>query len=276
MRKYIIVIGDSRKVLKRIKNNSVHLVVTSPPYWFLERYSQQEGDLSRIDDREEFFNELSNVWKECHRILVPGGYLICEFEDIPIGSTIVGFPREICIVGDMVNSIERSGLYLIARLIWKKFKAGAALTKFQYLLYGNLKNGKYDPRFCANFAYVFVFKKEGERKVERDFTESEWKEWADGVWYIENPVSKEESESIAGGSVFPVELIKRLIKIYTKPGDIVLDPFLGTGTTMKAAFELKRKCIGIEVRKEMLPIIKKKVGFGTQDLTEEVKWEVIE
>ena len=75
---------------------------------------------------------------------------------------------------------------------------------------------------------------------------------------------------------YPVEFAKRCIKIYSNPGDMILEPFLGTGTTMKAAYETGRNCTGYEVLQRMLPIIKNKVNFGAQDLFEEINWEVID
>ena len=273
---YKIIMSDSRNMAE-VEDGSVQLVITSPPYWYLVRFSEDgdvgaENDLSRITDREKFFAELSKVWKECYRVLKRGGYLVCEWEDIPVGSWKYGYPREICIAGDMINSIERVGLSLISRWIWKKFGAGAVQSKFQYTLYPSLT--KADPRAIANWAYCFVFKKRGgSRPSKLDFTREDWKSWCDGVWYIENPSS--QSAGISGGAVFPYELVRRFMKIYSLPRDLILDPFLGTGTTMKVAYDLDRSCIGYEVLQKMLPIIKKKVGFGRQKLFSKVKWEVI-
>jgi len=268
--------GDARERLKEIQSNFVSLTVTSPPYWYLERFTTEKedvfkGDLSRIKDRRTFFVELGKVWKQVYRVTKNGGYLAVEWEDIPIGSKIYGYPREICICGDMVESVESAGFYLVGRWIWKKFEAGASLEKFQYVLYSNLSRNI--PRPCSNWAYVFVFRKMGVEKTRiLDFTKDEWKEWADGVWRIENP--SVDAHGIEGGAVFPVELVKRLIKIYTRPYQVVLDPFLGTGTTMKAAFLTNRSCIGVEVNLKMRDIIKRKVGWNQSAIDGgEIVWE---
>ena len=266
--------------MSEVQNNTVDLVVTSPPYATLDVFSKEgdkgsEFDLSRYHNLRTFFTEISKVWKECERVLRPGGILICEFEDYPPGSRYFGYPREICLCGPMVESIEKSGLALISRWFIKKFEAGLALNKFQYTMYSNLKNAT--PRAVANIAYAFAFQKReynlspASRKL--DFTRDEWKEWSDGLWNI-NFIGT--GLDISGGATYPVEFAKRCIRIYTNPGDVVLDPFGGTGTTMRAAFELGRSCVLYEVLERMLPTIKQKVQFGTQDMFEKVAWEVLD
>ena len=274
---YKIVIGSSED-MSEIEDNSVQLIMTSPPYHNLVVFSdgKEKGsteDLSRAKTQETFFKRLGNVWKECYRVLKRGGYLVCQWEDIPTGSWTYGYPREICLVGPMVKSIEDTGLVLISRWFWKKFATGAILSKFQYALHGNLT--KSDPRAISNIAYAFAFKKRGGSRPDKlDFTKEEWTEWCDGFWYIENPSS--QADGLASGAVFAEELVRRFIKIYSVPGDMILDCFLGTGTTMKVAFEQDRSCIGYEVLPRMLRIIKKKVGYGKQKVFEEITWSIVE
>lgn len=269
-------IGDSRD-MSEVEDNSVQLVVTSPPYHDLIVFSdgKEEGskeDLSRAKTQEVFFEELGKVWSECYRVLKRGGYLVCEWEDNPVGSRIYGYPREICYTGPMVKSIEDAGLGLISRWFWRKFETGAILSKFQYTLHGNLT--KSDPRAIANIAYAFAFKKRGgSRPAKLDFTKEEWTKWCDGVWRIENPSSR--VEDLAGGAVFPEELVLRFIKIYSVPEDLILDCFLGTGTTMKVAFEQDRSCIGYEVLPRMLETIKKRVTYGRHKVFEKVDWSIV-
>jgi len=278
--KYTIIIGDSRS-LKDVESNSVSYIATSPPYWTLDVFSQKgeagwERDLSQIKGARQFFDEIAKVWAECFRVLKPGGYFTCEWEDFPPASRFYGYPREICLAGPMISSIEKSGLYLISRVIWKKFQSGVALTKFQYTMYDNLRES--DPRAVANWAYVFTFKKKELVKSSKrlDFNRVNWKDWSDGVWYIEAG-SSGVTGAISGGAVFPVELVERLIRIYSYKGDLVLDPFGGTGTTMKAARNLGRSCTICEALPRMLPVIKEKVGYGIQSLTDEqIEWKVVE
>jgi DNA modification methylase len=277
MRYYKIVIGDSRH-MEEVQNNSVDFIVTSPPYATLDVFSKgeekgSEDDLSRYHSFKSFFQEIAKTWAECERVLRPGGVLVCEWEDYPVGSRYFGYLKEICLCGDMVRSIEKSGLVLISRWFIRKFGPGVALQKFPYTMYEGLKNTY--PRAIANVAYAFAFYKQEYKPKPRklDFKREDWAEWSDGLWNINFLGS---GLDISGGATYPVEFAKRCIKIYTNPGDVVLDPFLGTGTTMKAAFELGRSCVGFEVLERMLPIIKDKVQFGTQDLYEPVQWEVID
>jgi DNA modification methylase len=278
MRYYKIVIGDSR-TMPEVQSNTVDFIVTSPPYWTLDVFSKEgdvgsEFDISRYHSQRTFFSEIAKTWKECERVLRPGGILICEWEDYPPGSRYCGYPREICLCGPMVDSIEKSGLVLISRWFVRKFEPGVALEKFQYTMYSNLKSSI--PRAIANVAYAFAFyKKEYTlRPIVRklDFTREEWEAWSDGVWNISFMGT---GLDISGGATYPVEFAKRCIKVFTNPGDIVLDPFLGTATTMKAAFQLGRSCIGFEVLERMLPTIRSKVGYGTQDMFEPIQWEIV-
>ena len=215
--------------MEEVQNNSVDLVVTSPPYGTLDVFSKEgekgsEFDLSRYHSLRTFFSEISKTWSECERVLRPGGVLICEWEDYPVGSRYYGYPREICLCGDMVKSIEKSGLCLISRWVVKKYESGVALTKFQYTMYDNLR--QCTPRAVSNWAYVFAFyKREYKSRPHKiDFTREQWQEWSDGVWNINFQGS---GLDISGGATYPVEFAKRCMKIYSNPGDVVLDPFLG-------------------------------------------------
>lgn len=272
MRNYKIVIGNSNNMTE-VEDRSVDLTVTSPPYLDLVKFRDTvEGELSQIKDRKPFFEGIKLNFEEVYRVTKPGGIFVLEVEDYPVGSDFYGYPREICLIGDFVNCVESTGFYLISRWFWKKFQAGSALQKFRYLTYSNLRNS--DPRAVVNIAYCFAFKKRTKFNKPRklDFTVQDWRIWSDGIWYIENPVTELE----AGEAVFCPELARRFIKLYTNKGDTVLDPFLGTGTVMKVAYENERNCIGYEIRPSMLPKIQRKVGFGQTPLFEEVSWEVIE
>jgi DNA modification methylase len=273
---YKIILGDSRH-MEEVQTSSVKMIVTSPPYGTLDVFSKEgdvgtEFDLSRYHNLKTFFQEIAKTWKECERVLMPGGVLIVEWEDYPVGSRYYGYPREICLAGPMVESVEKSGLALISRWYLKKFEAGVALKKFQYTMYDNLRSST--PRAIANIAYAFAFYKYDYKPSPRklDFTRKDWGEWSDGIWNI-NFIGS--GLDISGGATFPVEFAKRCIRIYSNPGDVVLEPFLGTGTTMRAAFELGRNCIGYEVLERMLPTIKTKVGFNAQNLFDQVHWEVV-
>lgn len=277
---YKIIIGDSR-YMKELKDNSIDLIVTSPPYWLITTYTTKESDelkadISRIADRKAFFYELTKVWKECYRVLKPGKYFALNFADTAVGSRMTGFPRQYCNAGEYYNSVEKAGFYLINEWIWKKYNPAVIINKAKYALYENPTSK--DIRSVMNWEYIHIYKKYGESKTRiLDYTKDEWIEWSDGIWYIEASREKEFGEYATEAAIFPVDLPKRLIKIYSSPKDVILDPFLGSGTTMLAAKETNRSCVGYEIRRELLPIIKKKVGYGEQKLMgEDINWEIIE
>lgn len=261
---YRIVIGDSRD-MSLVESSSVDFVVTSPPYWNVISFNHPK-DIGSIVDRSKFFEELGKVWSECYRVLKPGGHLAVNFAD----SYMLSGKIE-CIVPDMLKSMPKE-FVLQNRLIWRKYESGAGIVRFPLVDYKNVASGAVEPMNLMNWEYVFVWKKPGRRDWKFELSRSEWVEYCDGVWYIDASAEAGASEVIPGGAVFPVELPKRLIRTYTQKGDVVLDPFGGTGTTMLAAFQTRRSCWLYEVRAEMLPIIKKKVLYGQRRFGETDEW----
>ena len=268
---YKVIIGDSRD-MHEIPDNSVHLIVTSPPYWNLEQYSMAtvDGDLGRIHDKDEFFRELRKVWKECYRVLVPGGKLVNIFRNINVGKRVRGHPCMINLYGPMVDSLESVGFIFYTEWISKVPFRLIPLSKVMDRTYGN--RDKNEIRSLYNYDYCTVFKKGVENRiVSVDVSKKEWYFMVDGVWEIWN-IGGTKFSKTAQGAAHPVKLFERFIKMYTEPGDVVLDPFLGTGTAVLAAYNLGRSAIGYEVRPEMEDIIKKKVNFGQGNLFGKVKW----
>lgn len=274
MLKYMIVIGDSRN-MSEIDDNSVHLVVTSPPYWNLEQYSTVgrdplNADLGRIQDKDKFFEELKKVWKECYRVLVPGGKLVNIFRNINVGRRVYGYPRMINLYGPMIESLESVGFIFLTEWIAKVPFILVPFSKVMDRTYGN--KDKTEVRSLYNYDYCVVFKKGVDKRiVDVEVSKKEWYYVVDGVWEIRDVGGTKYSEYVQGAA-HPVKLFERFIRIYTNPGDVVLDPFLGTGTAILAAFNLNRSAIGYEVRPEMEDIIKKKVGFGSRKIDKDVKW----
>ena len=271
---YTIIIGDSRN-MEEIPNNSVHLVVTSPPYWNLEQYSTVgrdplNADLGRIQDKDEFFRELTKVWRECYRVLVPGGKLVCIFRNINVGSRVFGYPRMINLYGPMVESLEIAGFIFLTEWISKVPFRLIPFRKVMDRTYGN--RDKTEVRSLYNYDYCVVFKKGVDKRIVNvDVSKDEWYYIVDGVWEVWDIGGTEYSEYVQGAA-HPVKLFEQFIRIYTEPGEVVLDPFLGTGTAVLAAFNLDRSGVGYEVRPEMESIIKKKVKFGSKKLNAEVRW----
>ena len=269
VRRYILLIGDARERLKEVEPESVNLVVTSPPYAWEFRFGNSRQQLGEIWNTKLFFQELTKVWKLCYRALVPGGYMAIIFADIPDARKLYGKYMIEPLVNHMINSMTTANFDLVSEWIWRKYEAGAALRIRPYLAYSQMITGKFIPKSAQNWEYVYVWRKpSGIDQPVMDVTDEEWMEAVDGVWNI--PYGVEDRDP----ACFPIELARRLMKIYTKPGAVVLDPFLGSGTTMRAAFDLNRSCIGIEVEESRIPRIKEKTRWGTQPLSGRVVWEI--
>jgi site-specific DNA-methyltransferase (adenine-specific) len=252
----LIITGDSRK-MKELKDESVHLVITSPPYWQLKDY----GDKNQIgfnDTYEDYINNLNLVWNECYRALHKGCRLCVNIGDQFARSVYYGRYKVIPIREEIIKFCETIGFDYMGAVIWQKVTTcnttgGATIMgSFPYPRNGILK---------LDYEFILIFKKLGDPpKVSREakgkskLTIDEWNEYFSGHW---NFPGERQDRHLA---MFPEELPKRLIKMFSFVGDTVLDPFLGSGTTCLAARNLGRNSIGYEINKDFLPVIKNKVG----------------
>jgi site-specific DNA-methyltransferase (adenine-specific) len=255
--KTTIIIGDSRK-MNELKNESVHLVVTSPPYWQLKDY----GNGSQIgfnDSYEDYINNLNLVWKECYRVLHRGCRLCVNIGDQFARSVYYGRYKVIPIREEIIKFCETIGFDYMGAIIWQKVTTcnttgGATIMgSFPYPRNGIIK---------LDYEFILIFKKLGDPpKVSKDIKEKskltlkEWNEYFYGHW---NFSGERQNKHLA---MFPEELPKRLIKMFSFVEDTVLDPFLGSGTTCLAAKNLGRISIGYEVNEDFLPIIKEKLNI---------------
>ena len=253
--KTTIIIGDSRK-MEELKDESVHLVITSPPYWQLKDY----GNSSQIgfnDSYEDYINNLNLVWKECYWVLHKGCRLCINIGDQFARSVYYGRYKVIPIREEIIKFCETIGFDYMGAIIWQKVTTcnttgGATIMgSFPYPRNGIIK---------LDYEFILIFKKLGEPpKVSREIKErsklttEEWNEYFYGHW---NFSGERQNKHLA---MFPEELPKRLIKMFSFVGDTVLDPFLGSGTTCLCAKKLGRNSVGYEINKDFLPIIKEKV-----------------
>ncbi len=254
--KTTIVIGDSRR-MEELKDESVHLAITSPPYWQLKDY----GNGSQIgfnDTYEDYINNLNLVWKECYRVLHKGCRLCVNIGDQFARSVYYGRYKIIPIREEIIRFCETIGFDYMGAVIWQKVTTcnttgGASIMgSFPYPRNGIIK---------LDYEFILIFKKLGESpKVDRDIKEKskltteEWNQYFYGHW---NFAGERQDKHLA---MFPEELPKRLIKMFSFVGDMVLDPFLGSGTTCLAANKLGRDSVGYEINKDYLPVIKEKLG----------------
>ena len=267
-----VIIGDSRNMAE-LKNNSVHLVITSPPYWQLKDY----GSLDQIgfnDSYENYINNLNLVWKECFRVLNDGCRLCINIGDQFARSVYYGRYKIIPIRTEIIKFCETISFDYMGAIIWQKATTmnttgGATIMgSFPYPRNGIIK---------LDYEFILIFKKLGvspfvskEIKEESKMSKDEWNQYFNGHW---NFNGAKQDKHLA---MFPEELPKRLIKMFSFVGDNVLDPFLGSGTTTLAAKNLNRNSVGYEINNNYLPTIKEKIGATKDDLFKNVAFEFID
>jgi len=259
-------LGDSRR-LPGLKNESVHLVLTSPPYWTLKRYRQSDGQMGDIVSYEEFLAELDKVWKRCYDALIPGGRLICVVGDVCLSRRKnAGRHTVVPLHASIQERCRKIGFDNLAPVIWHKI-ANAAYEVEN----GSTFLGKpYEPNAVIknDVEFILMERKPGgyrtpslaARALSLISVENH-KKWFQQVW-----------TGLTGASTryhpapFPFELANRLIRMFSFVGDTVLDPFMGTGTTIVAAAKSGRNSIGWEVDPEYFEHAEKRIRRDTASL----------
>lgn len=240
--------GDARD-LTFMEDESVHLVVTSPPYWNLKRYNENPDQLGHVQDYEAFLNELEKVWRHVFRILVPGGRLVCVVGDVCVARRDFGRHLVFPLHADICVICRRLGFDNLNPIIWHKISnASYEVTNGSKFL------GKpYEPNAIIKNDMEFILmqrKPGGYRRpttAQRDasrISKEEFNRWFQQIWNLTGASTKHHP------APFPLELATRLVRMFSFSGDTVLDPFCGSGTTMVAAFRTGRNSIGIEIDPE--------------------------
>ncbi len=252
-----IVIGDSRWMAE-VETGSVDLVVTSPPYWHLKDYGGP-GQIGHGQSLHEYLQDLYRVWRECSRVLRPGGRLCVNVGDQFARAAVYGRYKIIPLHAEIIGQEEHLGFDFLGSIIWQKkttmHTTGGAPVMGSYPF---PPNGLIE----IDYEFILIFKKPGPPKsVSREVKEAsrlsreEWKEYFAGHWRF--------GGARQGGheAMFPEELPRRLIRMFSFVGDTVLDPFVGSGTTVKAALDLGRNAWGYEINDAFLSILKEKLGM---------------
>jgi len=255
--------------MAEVDEKTVHLIITSPPYWQLKDYGSAD-QIGFNDSYEDYINNLNLVWAECHRVLYDGCRLCINIGDQFARSVYYGRYKVIPIRTEIIKFCETLGFDYMGAIIWQKpttmnTTGGATVMgSFPYPRNGIIK---------IDYEFILIFKKPGDSpKVSKEIKEQsklskeEWNEYFSGHWNFNG------EKQIQHLAMFPEELPKRLIKMFSFVGDTVLDPFLGSGTTILAAKNLNRNSVGYEINSEFLPIIKEKVGIN--QLSTLAKFEV--
>lgn len=255
MTEHRIIFGDSRS-LNQIEDKSVQLIITSPPYWQLKDYGTDD-QIGFNDSYEDYINNLNLVWKECDRVLADGCRLCINIGDQFARSVYYGRYKVIPIRTEIIRFCESLGMDYMGAIIWQKTTTmntsggGAIMGSFPYPRNGILK---------MDYEFILLFKKLGnapkptkEQKEQSAMTKEEWGQYFSSHW---NFNGVKQTGHIA---MFPEELPKRLIKMFSFVGETIFDPFAGSGTTSLAAKNLGRNSIGYEINKEFAPLIKEKL-----------------
>lgn len=264
---------DARKMAE-LPDNSVHLIVTSPPYFNIKDYSldgyqknkkseKEKGQIGDVADYKKYINEMLKVWQECQRVLKPNGKLVVNSPLMPMlkKNFNTHYNRDIFdINSDIENSIlNNAGLFLLDIYIWNRTNPSKKLMFGSY---------PYPRNFYAQntIEFITVYVKDGasennlpkEIKEKSKLTEKEWVEFTKQIWNIPIP-GRGDLAFGEHSAIMPEEIVRRCVKLFTYVDDVVLDPFAGSGTTLKVAKELKRNYVGYEISKSYERIINLKL-----------------
>jgi site-specific DNA-methyltransferase (adenine-specific) len=252
--------GDSRN-LQEIQDNSVHLTVTSPPYYVGKQYEDYLPTLGL------YFKMLRDVFQEVVRVTVPGGKIIINIGDIAVGSRYngEGFPEEIMVISEIARSLRNLDTYLHARIIWEKDDPWANSSHVSF--HSKVQHAEY--RALPAWEYVFVFRKGKEPRRDKSsadgrfISKEEWKKLVHGVWRIRSVHRNDFHEAM-----FPEEFVARCIKLYSFPGDVVFDPFMGSGTTAVVAKKFGRNYLGYEIESKYVKLAEDRLAGVTEDMVQ--------
>ena len=247
-----------------LKPESVHLVVTSPPYWTLKAYRRTSGQLGYVADYERFLRELDRVWRRCYRALVPGGRVIVVVGDVCLSRRKnKGRHTVVPLHASIQEHCRKIGFDNLAPIIWHKISNAAFEVKN-----GSSFLGKpYEPNGVVknDIEYILMQRKHGgyrspslATRILSIIPAKQQKKWFQQVWSGLGGASTREHPA-----PYPVELAERLIRMFSFVGDTVLDPFGGTGSTSVAAGHCGRNSISVEIDSQYFDLMRRRVSEKT-------------
>ena len=245
--------ADARS-MSFITDNSVHLVVTSPPYWNLKEYERGDNQLGIIDDYEKFVDELSKVWEECFRILVPGGRVVCIVGDVCLSRKKYGRHVVMPLHSDIAVACRKIGFDNLNPILWHKISNAVFEANNGTSFLGK----PYEPNAIIknDIEYILMQRKPGgyrtPTKLQREksrIAKTDYDEWFRQIWTLSGASTRNHP------APFPLEIAARLVKMFSFYGDTVVDPFCGSGTTMQASWNSERNSIGIEIEEKYCKMI---------------------
>ena len=259
-----LVNGDARE-LTFLPDESVHLVITSPPYWNLKRYNENPNQLGHLDDYEVFLGEINQVWKHVHRILVPGGRLVCVVGDVCVSRKRYGRHLVFPLHADICVLCRKIGFDNLNPIIWHKISNASYEVKN-----GSKFLGKpYEPNAIIknDMEFILMQRKPGgyrkpteQQRRQSRIDKKDFDCWFQQIWNIPGASLKNHP------APFPLELASRLVRMFSFTGDTVFDPFCGSGTTMVAALRNGRNSIGVEIDPDYCRMIARYLKAESNDL----------
>jgi len=263
---HTLVRGDSRRA-SFLTPNTVHLIVTSPPYWTLKKYRDHDDQLGFVEDYQEFLAELDRVWRICFESLVPGGRLICVVGDVCISRRKnQGEHTVIPLHASIQEHCRDIGFTNLAPIVWHKI----ANASYEVENGSSFLGKPYEPNAVIknDIEFILMERKPGgyrkpslESRILSIISEENHQKWFQQIW-----------NGLAGASTkshpapYPLELAMRLVRMFSFVGDTVLDPFMGTGTTNLAAAKWGRNSIGIEVDPNYYELARKRLSRDAQTI----------
>jgi site-specific DNA-methyltransferase (adenine-specific) len=262
--KHNLIQGDARN-LSFISDQSLHLIVTSPPYWNLKRYNENSEQLGHIQNYDDFLIEINKVFNECYRVLVPGGRLVCVVGDVCLSRRAFGRHLVMPLHADIAVMCRKIGFDNLNPIIWHKISNASFEVENGTKFLGK----PYEPNAIIknDIEFILMQRKPGgyrrPSKEQRDksrISKNEYDSWFRQFWTIPGASTRSHP------APFPYELAYRLIRMFSFVDDIVLDPFCGTGTTMLAAMKTERNSIGIEIDPEYIKLAHERLISETDKL----------
>jgi DNA modification methylase len=257
-----IILGDSRSMAE-VDDGAIALVVTSPPYWHIKDYGSSD-QIGFGQTLHEYLGDLYRVWAECFRVLMPGARLCVNIGDQFARAATYGRYKVIPLHAEVISQCEAIGFDFMGSIIWQKkttvnTTGGATVMgSFPYPPNGIVE---------IDYEYIHILKKPGRsRRVSKRSKEASrlakdvWKQYFSGHWRFAG------ARKLGHEAMFPDELPRRLIRMFSFVGDTVLDPFAGSGTTLKVALDLRRDSIGYEVNRDFIKVMRSKLaGIAPQE-----------
>jgi len=270
---HLLVQGDARD-LSLLEDESVHLVVTSPPYWILKEYRDHPAQLGHVRDYEAFLADLRQVWKECYRVLVAGGRLVCVVGDVCLSRRKWGRHVVVPLHADIAVACRKIGFDNLNPIIWHK------IANASYEVQNGTKFlGKpYEPNAIIknDIEFILMQRKPGGYRKPSDrqralsrIAKSDYEQWFQQLWRIPGAATRDHP------APFPLELAFRLVRMFSFIEDTVLDPFCGTGTTMLAAMKSGRHSIGVEIDPSYCELAMERLRNSRANLFDDVELEMI-